>query len=172
MLKGGGRVLLSKIQRAQHTCDSIANISGVWRCFSEVWCWGQLLWNYFFTIHNYCVTTSEIAKTTWVPKPRFSHVWGGGVLAARSQESCLRHSQLWSRHSQPQSAYLSAVRACDHVNTSNATAKCQVARGFHIHTTHCQHIFQKNTDFTKKPRIFIRMLYFDGFEIFPYLPHF
>ena len=75
----------------------------------------------------------------------------GGVLAARSQESCLRHSQLWSRHSQPQSAYLSAVRACDHVNTSNATAKCQVARGFHIHTTHCQHIFQKNTDFTKNP---------------------
>ena len=80
MLKGGGRVLLSKIQRAQHTCDSIANISGVWRCFSEVWCWGQLLCNYFFTIHNYCVTTSEIAKTTWVPKPRFSHVCVGGCL--------------------------------------------------------------------------------------------
>ena len=79
VLKGGGRVLLSKIQRAQHTCDSIANISGVWRCFSEVWCWGQLLCNYFFTIHNYCVTTSEIAKTTWVPKPRFSHVCGGGL---------------------------------------------------------------------------------------------
>ena len=72
---------MSKIQRAQHTCDPIANISGVWRCFSEVWCRGQLLCNYFFTIHNYCVTTSEIAKTTWVPKPRFSHVcvcvWGG-----------------------------------------------------------------------------------------------
>ena len=52
---------------------------------------------------------------------------------------------------QPQSAYLSTVRACDHVNTSNATAKCQMARGFHVHTTHCQHIFQKNTDFTKNP---------------------
>ena len=76
---------------------------------------------------------------------------GGGVLAPRSQESCLRHSQLWSRHSQPQSAYLSVVRACVHVNTSNATAKFQIARGFHVHTTHCQHICQKNTDFTKNP---------------------
>ena len=101
----------------------------------------QLLCNYFRNRQNYLGPKTQV----------FACVCGGGVLAARSQESCLRHSQLWSRHSQPQSAYLSAVRACDHVNTPNATAKCQMARGFDVHTTHCQHIFQENTDFTKNP---------------------
>ena len=44
-------------------------------------------------------------------------------------------SRLQSRHDQLQSAYLSAVGNCDRLKTSSASAKCQIARGFHVCTT-------------------------------------
>ena len=47
VLKGGGRVLMSKIQPARHTRGSVPSISGVWRCFLKVQCREQLLCNYF-----------------------------------------------------------------------------------------------------------------------------
>ena len=96
----------------------------------------QLLVNYFRKRQKYMVAR------TWI----FTCVCGGCLGCQVSGDpptpqptsvsvfECRGERQ--SLHSQLQAAYLSAVRTCDHVKTSSASAKWQIARGFHVYTTH------------------------------------
>ena len=99
-------------------------------------CCCQLLANYFRKHQNY--TPSQILTFTCV---------GGGVLAPRSQEMYPRNNQLRSQHSKLQSAHFSTARTCDHVKTSGASTKCQIARGFHVYVTHGQAHISGNYDY-------------------------
>ena len=116
----------------------------------KVWWWGEVLFNYFEPPATTCKLLEnyfKIAKTTYFLETQVLACGGGGGLGCQAlgdppppQPTSVsvfeRRGELQSRHSQLQSAYLSAVRNCDHVGTSSASAKCQIARGFHVYTTH------------------------------------
>ena len=79
-------------------------------------------------------------------------------MAARSQEIYPRNSNLRSQHSKLQPAHFNTARTCD-VKTSGASAKCQIARGFHVHVTHGQTQTSGTTNIIKNPG-------FPGFLVF------
>ena len=89
----------------------------------------------------------------------------GGGLGCRSQDICPRHSQFQSRHSELQSAtrQLSAARNCDHAKNSSASAKYQIARGFHVHITSGK---------IQEKQEFIEITGIPGFPCFPCFPVF
>ena len=74
---------MSEFQPAQHTYDSIPNISGVWWCFSEVQYWGRLLCNYFWSPATTCKLLRKSPELLTIQNPEFDMcvcvcVWGLG----------------------------------------------------------------------------------------------